>query len=78
MENQIILVDFSQDDQKPWIRECVLLRQSKKAVLLRYETENGDRDQWFLTEQVEMIEQVGILKFETKFGFIGKWVKQYI
>lgn len=67
--NKLLLVDFSEVGQKSWIRECEQLRESEKGIFLRYETDQGHRDQWFLKDNIKIVEEIGEVR--EKLTFFG-------
>ena len=62
--NKLLLVDFSEVGQKSWIRECEQIRESEKGIFLRYEADQGYRDQWFLKDNIKIVEEIGFIRKE--------------
>lgn len=75
--NKLLLVDFSEVGQKSWIRECEKIRESDKGIFLRYEADQGHRNQWFLKENIKIIEEIGEIR--PQLTFFGKtiFIKMY-
>lgn len=75
--NPIVLVDFSGEKVNSWLRECIVLRESKHAYLLSYESDKGEQESWYFKDKVKIIETIGQVKLSVKWGFIGKAEKIY-